>query len=216
VSTYERWQSEDLAPPWLQRRFGAAWMRVHGRAKDLLVDATRQAIKARFVGLCPADALEYIGRDRLLERYPVDTDDSYRARLAAAWEAWLFGGTERGVRAALEAAGFGSVTIYTTQSPGYPPDADAANWSRFWVELAPPFPPYVAWEAVLFGAAPTGSGQLFGAGWTWGSTATVADVSFVRSIIRKWKPAHAVCAQILVKLPKSGGGFHTVRWPGME
>lgn len=217
ANTYENWQPSQLAPPWLQKPRGKELNGVLGLAKDQIVDAVKWAIKARFVLLCPPDALDHLGFERLIERYPVDTIDSYRARLAAAWETWTYAGTSRGMLAAFHAAGFDSVNLYDVHTgPGdfgtWPPDANPANWSRFWIELYPGANDFafLHWRNTRWGEA----GLKWGDGHAWGITATRAHVAWVRSIARKWKPAHTICAGIIVRLPLISG-YDTIVWPGM-
>jgi hypothetical protein len=215
--SFETWQSEDLPPPWLQGRAGKIFHRVLGQAKDQLLAAAKVAVKARLVALCPLDALGWIGAERLLERYPVETDAQYRARLLAAWDAWAFAGTLRGVTSLLAAAGFTNVAIYDVHAApawwaaAWPPTSTVSNWSRFWVEIGEPFSTF-GWQRLRWGDA----GLKWGTGKTWGSTATVDHVRMVRGIIRKMKPAHTVCETIFVRLPNGSGGYVTANWPGME
>jgi hypothetical protein len=101
--------------------------------------------------------------------------------------------------------------VYRATGPACPGEGvwppTAGTWSRFWVHLDVTVTNPFNWTAVTWGVSRT-----WGQGHTWGSTATAEEVALVRRIIRKWKPAHAVCAQILVDLP----GGTRLRWPGME
>lgn len=212
MTTYRQLQSES-APKALRGKRGSAWMRAHGRAKDWTQDAVRQAVRAGLVAVAPVDALGYDGNERNLPRYPGDTDETYRARLQRAWELWQQAGTRPGLLAVLDALGFANAAIHTARDPippgesSWPPDGDPSNWSRFWVFLdvsagSNPF----NWQRVPWGS------RRWGDGWTWGSTATRAQISLVRSVIRLWKAAHELCAGIVVDLP---GGVR-IRWAGME
>ncbi len=216
MPSYETWQTTTLPPPWLRGPWGRKLQKVLGFAKDLLVSGAKLAVKSAFPREAPADALPYIGTENNLERYPVDTDATYRARIAAPWSVWEYAGTTTGILAAYRAAGFtGDTKVWNTfAAPGWwggawpPPVRVASGWSRFWVELPEPIP---------FPCAPVtwGSGRKWGThaaqGWTWGSTASPANVALAKSIVRKWRPAHEVCAELLVRL---SGGAVLVRWPG--
>lgn len=207
---YEAWQPGDV-PSWLQGPRGLAWFAAHGRAKDLMVQAARVAVKTGFVHDCPADALPHHGAARLLPRYPGDTDDTYRARLAAAWDLWEWAGTRHGLLLMLEAMGFPHAAIYNVRDatpPGevsWPPDGDTANWSRFWVFLDATVDNPFGWVKRTWG-----SGWRYGDGSTWGSTATRDQINLLRATIRLFKPAHAVCAGIYVDF--AGGA--RARWAG--
>lgn len=69
--------------PWGQR-FGEA---VGGRM-DAIAQRFREAVFARFPRLAASDALDAIGRDRLLPRGSGEADDAYAARLENAWALW--------------------------------------------------------------------------------------------------------------------------------
>jgi hypothetical protein len=216
--TYADYVRDELAPPWLKRTdLDAGWLAAHGEVLDDLVARVRAAVKLRFVLDCVADALPYHGAARGLERYVGDTDASYRARLARAWELWQLAGTAAGIVAILNAAGFSHVAVYEAlgaAAPGeavWPPDGDAANWSRFWVLIDASVGAYTpfAWKSVTWGSGGAGN-RTWGSGWTWGSNATREQVATLRRIVRTWKPAHMVCAEILVDLPSGS----RIRWPG--
>lgn len=214
MTTPERSDFRDLllgiSPPWLRKRRASELWDVLGLALDGFADTARDAVKARFVNLAPSDALGFIGADRLLERYATQSEDSWRAWIEAAWDLWTFAGTENSVERALAEAGFTGASVHQangTPPPGWvgawPPDSDTANWSRFWVWLAEPWP--FPWQPVLWG-----DGHKYGDGHTWGSTATKQEIDLVRRIVRKWAPAHTICPGIYV--PFSGGP--TLLWKG--
>lgn len=155
---------------------------------DLMAETVNQSVKARFFGsnTFPADAMRYLGEERMLPRYPVDTDATYKARLQGAWEAWQKAGTDQGVVSQLEAMG---LTAYIReQNIDWDWDGDSDNWSRFWVIITGH-----PWQRWLWG-----DGSLWAGGQTWGSTATAAEVRSIRALVRKWKPGHVVCGHIIV------------------
>lgn len=209
IKKYAEWLP-GIAPRWLKGPRAAALFETVGVALDVTVDAAKQAVFSRFPGLAPADALPHLGAERKIERYPADTDDSHRGRVAAAWDLWPWGGTETGMLNAFHAAGFANVTMHAARDlagmPGegvWPPDGDTANWSRFWIRIdattaaGNPF----GWARRYWGAGQWNTG-------TWGSTATRAEVALVRRVVATWKSAHEVCAGIYVDLP----GGSRLRW----
>jgi hypothetical protein len=186
---------EELAPPWLLRPLGKAFLRALGRFLDVEgVDRLKQAVKARFLETCPDDALDRLGRDRLLPRFPTETTAAYRQRLLAAWDIWLFAGTEAGLLQMLHTAYPGpaySILENKDWDPA-PPDGDVAYWSRAWIIIEPPFP-WVTWKF--------GDGKQIGQpNLTIGTTMTPEEVALFRGITNKLKPAHVVVPAIILKI----------------
>ena len=114
---------DGLAPPWLLRPNGAAFLGALGDGLDALAGSAKEAVKARLPLLGPADALPQIGAERGINRGPNETVASYRARLVAAWDLWQYGGTPRGLLGALFVAGYTSSTIQTQTGYQYSLDS---------------------------------------------------------------------------------------------
>lgn len=220
----------DSAPPALQHERWRALTGTLGDAKDAAAQAARDAAKSGLVTECPDDALGHHAKERSLERYPTETAAQHRARLAAAATALEFVGTESGLLAALTALGFGTPTIHTAIGTppawwvgAWPPESegerppkwvgawpiaagDAANWSsRFWVAL----------ENTTFSNEVWGEKLWREPGFTWGSTATPAQVGIVKRIIKRWRPAHCVCVGVFVELT-TGTRIFWPTWPHEE
>jgi hypothetical protein len=81
-----------VAPPWLARAVGAAYFRVVGGVMDSVRQRLVEAAKVRMPSFAAAmgasDALEAIGRDRLLPRGAAESDIPYALRLVGAWDTW--------------------------------------------------------------------------------------------------------------------------------
>lgn len=88
---------ESLAPPWLRLVRGAQWFRALGSRKSQAEDAIRSGNIARFPSYTDAAALDRIGAERDLERYPTTTIESWRERLRQAFTIWKRAGTYTGV-----------------------------------------------------------------------------------------------------------------------
>lgn len=231
ATTFVEYLRDELAPGWLRKPKAALFLEGFGLLLDELVTRAKDAVKQRFVLLCAPDALGYHGLERGLERFGIDTDATYRARLAIAWALWQLAGTAEGIVTLLAFAGFRTTagvpiaTVYSVLGgvpPGessWPPDGDLANWSRFWVFLNAttasntPF----NWQATDWGGAFWGSGTWGGGadtiwgGWgvgTWGSSALTPEVDLTRRIPKTWKAAHEVLGGVVVDLP----GGRRVRW----
>jgi len=178
------------APAWLRGPFGAGWLEAHGLIKDGLVEGARQATKARFVSVAPSDALPYAASDRGLERMPHDTEATWRARLGQAWELWAWAGTRKGVVDALERTAIASsVAIYDAHQW----NAGTGSWARFWVVLQTDFgPPPICGAPGLSVGQPDLLCGLTGA--------TSVQINAILRAVRLWRPPHAFCEAIILKL----------------
>lgn len=146
---YRDWRSLKLVPSWLQKNWGLKYNQTYGSFSDLVVNAGEQAVGVRFLSDCPVDALLPAGADRDFDRYPLDTDESYRRRLTDAWNAWPFAGTHDGLLGQLNAFGFQNVEIVDvhTAPSGYvgswPPSPTTQTKPSWWDAQFPltPWPP---------------------------------------------------------------------------
>jgi hypothetical protein len=190
-TTFQRYAADALSPTVFQ---GDSGQRVLPGTLGVFFDAAaegcNQAIKARFFGsdTFPPSALPYLGDGRSMPRYPIDTDETYTARLRDAWETWKNAGTTTCIENQLAALGL-TAEVKDRTTPGWNWDADVDNWSRFYVVITGH-----PWSRWLWG-----DGTLWGQR-TWGSTATLDEVRSVRALVRKWKPAHVICEYIIVVL----------------
>jgi hypothetical protein len=181
----------ETSPAWLRGPWGERWNEVSGLIKDAWRDAARQAVKARFVAFAPRDALAQLLRDFALDDPYEEPEATTRSRLARAWETWQRAGTRRGLVAALEAAGYANVAIKEWFEWNH-----TGRWWDFWVVLRPPF----AWDNAAVRAA------KWGRRWRWGDATRLAsgfpkgEAARVTAIVRKWKPAHAHCVNVIVLL----------------
>jgi hypothetical protein len=196
-----------IVPTWLRGRFGGGWMESLGLVQDGQVEAARQAVLARFVTRAPVDGLPLLASERQLERLPPDTDDSWRARLLAAWDWWAWAGTKRGIRDILLATGY-ATGVEIRNAHEWPSGPGVQGWATFWV--------------ILTGHGWTDDGTwgdpgTWGDGGTWGSSASPEEVDRVLRLVRQWKPAEAYCGGVLVMLGGELWGFPEGTWgdPGV-
>ena len=191
--SYEQ-STADRPPSWLRRgRWAKLWDDTMRFFADLTQEGARQAIKVRFPQYAPVDALAYIGRERMLERHPDASADSFRDRLDGAWTQWQKGGTRAGIRDELEAylapLGVTNVNVYSPNVDGWASDANTTNWSRFWVVIGQPNP----WEELV-----AGPDCIAGPDTVCGTTMTADELRAVRRHVHRWRPGHVLAAELVV------------------
>lgn len=203
--TYRQYQRELLPPP-LRGDFGEVYAGDLGAAKDDVVTLAKDAVYAGQLvdadGLGrqgPDDALARLGADADLEQGPVESPQTFRARILGAWDLWGWAGTPYGYSLALERlkrAVRGA--RFVSASQWVAPDGLTSLWSRFWpIVYTGPLAagrftvgPWAAvggdasgWTILRVGAFDVGDGS------TVGSTATVSELAEVRQALAKWKSA---------------------------
>jgi hypothetical protein len=189
-------------PPWLRRHFGDRWVGLFALLTDGVLEALTEALFASWLRepTAPPDALAWTGIERSIERFPGETNESYRDRLIAAWTAWEQAGNEAALLAQLDGLGLTDIEIVSYRTPGWDWDSAAGltwaegvgaadNWSRFWVIIKGH--PWV-------GEGTFGDGAIYGDGGSIGSNATLEQIGAMKRAIKKWKPAHVQCAWIIL------------------
>ena len=182
------------APSWLQGRVGGAILGGVGSNFDLLLTAAKDAVKQRFVELAADDSLPFLGAAANIQRYPSDTTTGFKERIRAAWETWTLAGVESTITSELQRY-LSTITWLIIEnrdwSPDLPPDSNSAWWSRFWLfATGTPWSNDGTWSSA-------GTWDDDG---TWDSTASLAEIATIRSILKKWKPAHTINKNIVVAL----------------
>jgi Phage tail protein (Tail_P2_I) len=172
---------------WLRGPNAQAFLVLLGAEKDAMVDELRAAVKARWPGIGPPDALGLQGQGFDIERFPGESDELYTARLQRAWETHKLGGTAAAVVESLHAYGIPDVRIVEDWEGEFAP----GNWySRFWVVLGPDFG--------ALGIAPLTMPFELGAP-TLGSTASVDQVRAIKRQVLKWKDTHGYPVRIILR-----------------
>lgn len=188
-----RWQDLilDLLPFWLSGSFAKRFFRSAVTPADIITDGIKEGVKARFVKIAPDDALDEIGSERNIERYPNETLASYRVRLAEAWETWMHAGHESSIENQfLVFAGLTNVRTYAHRIIGNPvtpynwqPDQNSTAWSRFSHVIDQPMP----WSDLIAGPEIIAGPEVIS-----GTTMTASEYRIMRRIVHKWRPAHAL------------------------
>ena len=102
---YKRWQPAEAKVQALQQGGLGSLVKASGELKDDIVDRYQEAGTAGYPDLAPADALPWIGKERMLPRMPGESEAAYRERLRLAWETWREAGTIPGMLKALDRLG---------------------------------------------------------------------------------------------------------------
>ena len=172
--TYADYQRE-LAPPWLKALKGAAWLEAHGAVKDALVALAVNAIENQSADSANPDALERLGNDRFLARYPGEDVEPYRIRVLNAFAFWERAGTVPGMIQTMLQLGYIAdiVELYQTTP---------SRWSEFVVTLRG--------GPVSFGALYWADDGNWGDDATWGFELGTTEFNRIIAIINAQKPAH--------------------------
>lgn len=111
-------------------RWGTAFARAVGSSLDEAADAAQDAGLLRGPVDAQDDALPVIGASRQIQRLPGESADSFRARLAMAFETWSNACTAGGVLDAVELLGYGRPLLFTQRALPLA-DGHPTWWARF-------------------------------------------------------------------------------------
>jgi hypothetical protein len=189
MADFREWYVSTLLPTWLLGPMGQGFGLALAQVKDLVKDAAKEAVKARFPLLGPADALPSIAADRNLER-GAQTENAFRIYLTQAFDLWAKGGTKEGIEEAVDLLGYATATVYDAHTidlgPG--PTTDSA-WARFIVVLADhPWTSDGTWD----------DPGTWDDGGTWDSDAPKDAVDAILRQVKRWKGAHSQCLFVVV------------------
>lgn len=195
-----------ISPPWLQGFWGYRLMYSIAIQMDGIADMLTEGVLARMPGFGTHDALQYSGNDKQILRGFAESDESYIQRLQTALDVWKIAGNAQSI--ILELAGYVSpltprfryvvngvdesgtrIADWITVEAGVVTyfRANPNNWDwdgsfsqvRFWIIVYPG-----VWTGRTWG-----NGDRYNDGHTWGTSATLAQVEDVRSLIAKFKCA---------------------------
>lgn len=214
-----------LSPGFLRGKWGERLVSAIALQFDILCEAAEQGSGANLLDSedFPPDALGLMGRERMIDRFPGETDAFYRSRLRFAWTIWRYAGTAIGVLDLL--AGFGLKAVLREQvalAGRAPGSLGILGTPRAGLDALGHAVPAVSaiydwnWDGngdylsrfwIVVTEHPWqrrswGDGSRYdGVNELWGAHA-VPDmpVRAVRRLIRKWKPAHVVCPYMIVVL----------------
>lgn len=216
-----------ISPPWLTRRVGERLQWTIGLALDGYAEAVREGIKARMPGVGTPEALPRIGNDRQIDRGPSESDESYAARLSAAFDTWRVAGnpaplleqlrayflpTPPPIRVVCDRSVWHEIDPTSSVVTRTKPTVPNWVWDTHAVHASPaPGAPrwWRGWVIIDSSAGPWSQwllgepGVALGDGHTLGSTATVEEVLSIQRIVRRWKPAHVHAVHVIVTFDAS-------------
>lgn len=187
---YEEWLLDKALPNWIVGEWGRKWFGVFASVADIAKNATKDAVKARFVKTAPDDAIPFIADDSLIERGRLESLGPFKLRLADRWDTHQLGGTANGVVASLAAVHVDPIYTYALgPHDGFNGDGKP-YWSRFWVVFD---------GAHGFTQETWGSGGTWDYGAVWGiSNATPEDIQQLKRLIWFWKSGHSVPVELFI------------------
>lgn len=209
----------NISPPRLQTEKAANYVYAFiGLPLDMIAQAAKESVLARFPSYCPEDALPYHGRDRGIPRGPAEPKESFIARLLEWRQLEEGSGVGRAMLDELAAYLQPSLMrlriwtqagmIYTREADGFLLIDHSApmywNWdnspglyARSWLVIYSdpdvagfPFSRDGTWgDGGTWGDDPTTG---------WGSTATLNQIAGIRSIVSQRKPGQNLFQNIIV------------------
>jgi len=220
ASNYREFFATALSPRWARGYFGERWMGVKALLLDVIAEGFSEALRAPdlYRDAITDDALDLDGEERNMQRYATETAAQYLSRLKTAWTTWQGAGSKTAIETQLGLAGFTGSKVYTPKRthpvtgnlfgewlrpPFTHPKTGTSWWSRFWV-----FVPATAWTPAPIPICGT-PGLVASSSVLCGTGASIAVVSTLRSIVKKWRAAHIVCLRIILEetAPTCGTGL---------
>lgn len=193
---------------------------------DLGIEYCYQGLQAQYPTVATPTALPYIGRDRVLPRGILESDESYALRLQRWRTYWRGAGKAYSLMRQIQAFLTPSKPririvnesgTWRTLNPDGTTEVvetyGAVNWdwdsqdlpSRFWIIIysdAGPWNPDGTW----------GDGKKWNDGRTWGTTAVFEQIDALRAIVREFKSAGDLCQNIIVAFDPTS--FNPLAAPG--
>lgn len=183
--SYREYQ-RSLAPPWLLKPPGKGYLEGMGASKDALVALFVGALTERALLYGGDEALNYLGLERGIRRAPGEGTDAYRERLIKAWDKWRWGGTIRGLKTALETAGYVvSITEHFYRD-------NNLDYGEFSIVLQP--------KSGVFTTDKWGDGGTWNDGTAWAYVLGALEPGRIMRIIDETKAAHSKPRSVIYEL----------------
>lgn len=182
-------------PPWHAGEDGYKWSEALGVVKDGVAEGATAAVRQRWLSLCAEDALAIHGAARGWPKVNGESSAQYRARLRGWWSLAQKVGTATGIIEAFGLLGMSNVEVKESFTSGWGRSGGDAGKQRWiWVVIRHPHP---------FGTDFNfrwGDGTNWGDGHVYGADGDGSLLEAMRWIIRKMRPLHAHCPEIIAVL----------------
>lgn len=195
---------EVAAIPWLDDEAAQGYFAAIGADSDVGMRELKDVVLLREPLLAPADALAPLGRDRMILRAPVHSDQTYAEWLDRAADLWQDAGTGAGYVNVFVPFGFDSTTVQALSnhevSGAWDGNEDAFSRVFVFLDSQDGY-----WKSDGVWEEDPGSGAL----WeedegpdaaTWDSSATLGELAYLREQIHAWKGDGAYPTSIAVWL----------------
>lgn len=215
AKTYERALLDELARiPWLNGPTGQGFVGSVGRAQDAELRALKDGVLMRNPLDAPPDALPYLARDRGILRAPSESDAAFAARLDNAHNIWYWAGSRDGILSVFEPLLLPIPDGFTSATETSPPASPLVRvWDiarlggAYWHHGSPMAPWYSKCLVVIDSRnGPWTTDGTFADPGTFdavnlvGSTITVAELQYMRRMIRVLKAPSSYPIHIAVVL----------------
>jgi hypothetical protein len=206
-NSWSKWLWEQ-SPPWLKGKWGTRFIQVaFGMNADVFqgcVDDLGEAkLNWRYTTALP-DAMQLVGEERGLPRYPNEEMSDYRERVASAWTIYAEAGSTAAIVHQLAAAGYPDAMVQKTIASPWPAvpanNVDAIKttadyWSQFAVVIpfTPGKTPTPAWH-ISDGTFIGEPGKFIG---PMSLLYPIEDMFVMKQIIKKFKPANYICSALV-------------------
>ena len=128
-------------PRWLRGLPGTntyALIAAVGVQMDKAAYYVSRAYRQWLVNSCCSEVVLLKGKERGLPRYPLDTDETYRARVWSAWDLLRYKGTAKGIELTFELLGYEAEVWDTVRWHG-PLPSGSQMWNCIWVYVKVPY-----------------------------------------------------------------------------
>lgn len=190
-----------LTPRWLQGANSSRLLYAMGVQMDALGDGCVEAVRLRFPGRAPPEALPYMGRDRRIQRGLTETDTTYEARLRDWLRAHRYRGGPYEMLAQIHAYyapdafpvqlvyrsgrrySMDSSGVVTVDTIAFDVDDMPLKWARFWL--------FFEWPDSIEADGVWDDSGTWDDGGAWDSSLTPEQVASIRLVPREWSATHA-------------------------